>query len=478
MAATRRRVERTDPLRRGALKATATSFPLVAVALLGAAGPARSQGTDRYVFTTYGMEEGLSHGTVEAIVQDSTGFLWIGTHGGVDRFDGRDSAPSGTGATTRRLWPATTSSRWRGLRGEGSGVGTEDGGLDLLDPLTGVARHFGLEALGPWSTDAEFGAPTRGGRTVWKIAAADDGSLVVFTDAGFAWFDPVTERYGSLSDSTAPLATALCGTSGRGVFVGFADGTIRQLTSVRPDAGSTRPVDGAVLATLPWAGWTRSRARHPEMCPSPPPGVAASGSSSWTTGTPRAWVRFRARGGRVSRGGPAADAGRSRVDRDHRRCMADREGQPGRGAGGGRRRGALDPAFRRAEPLPRCPGRPLDRHLERPRQPPSAPGDDSTACSWARREGRACEVTRLSPSNRTREGGSGWERTVVGCRGSKGTGSRGMSGPCPHQASDPGPAGSYSASSRMEREASGSPRTRTAFFIRARRYDLPGRRAG
>ncbi len=251
MAATRRRVERTDPLRRGALKATATSFPLVAVALLGAAGPARSQGTDRYVFTTYGMEEGLSHGTVEAIVQDSTGFLWIGTHGGVDRFDGRGfRAFRHRSDDTTSLASNYVLAVARAPRGR-LWVGTEDGGLDLLDPLTGVARHFGLEALGPWSTDAEFGAPTRGGRTVWKIAAADDGSLVVFTDAGFAWFDPVTERYGSLSDSTAPLATALCGTSGRGVFVGFADGTIRQLTSVRPDAGSTRPVDGAVLATLP-----------------------------------------------------------------------------------------------------------------------------------------------------------------------------------------------------------------------------------
>ena len=42
------------------------------------------------VFEHYNEVNGLSHNSVRSIVQDSKGFLWIGTFGGVNRFDGYD----------------------------------------------------------------------------------------------------------------------------------------------------------------------------------------------------------------------------------------------------------------------------------------------------------------------------------------------------------------------------------------------------
>ena len=42
------------------------------------------------VFEHYGDGDGLSHNTVRSILQDKNGFLWLGTFGGVNRFDGHE----------------------------------------------------------------------------------------------------------------------------------------------------------------------------------------------------------------------------------------------------------------------------------------------------------------------------------------------------------------------------------------------------
>lgn len=42
----------------------------------------------RYGFNHYNVEEGMSHSSVEAILQDRTGFMWLGTGNGLNKFDG------------------------------------------------------------------------------------------------------------------------------------------------------------------------------------------------------------------------------------------------------------------------------------------------------------------------------------------------------------------------------------------------------
>src|SRR5947209_8235038 len=43
----------------------------------------------RYSFQQYGQEQGLSNLTPQCILQDRTGFIWIGTQNGLFRYDGR-----------------------------------------------------------------------------------------------------------------------------------------------------------------------------------------------------------------------------------------------------------------------------------------------------------------------------------------------------------------------------------------------------
>jgi ligand-binding sensor domain-containing protein/serine phosphatase RsbU (regulator of sigma subunit) len=43
-----------------------------------------------YHFTNYGVKDGLSQSNVSGIIQDSAGFYWLATDGGVSRFDGKN----------------------------------------------------------------------------------------------------------------------------------------------------------------------------------------------------------------------------------------------------------------------------------------------------------------------------------------------------------------------------------------------------
>lgn len=99
-------------------------------------------------FERLGSRDGLSHNTVLAVLQDSAGFLWIGTDDGLNRYDGytftvfrhdpRDDA-SLSDNTVQALAPA---------KGGGLWVGTA-AGLAHYDPTTGHFRRHPLGAGAP-----------------------------------------------------------------------------------------------------------------------------------------------------------------------------------------------------------------------------------------------------------------------------------------------------------------------------------------
>src|SRR5689334_25275556 len=77
-------------------------FACVAIAAIAGVSPAAFASPPLSV-QRYNLEDGLSQQSVNAIVQDSAGFMWFGTEDGLNRFDGyefrqlrHDRANSGT----------------------------------------------------------------------------------------------------------------------------------------------------------------------------------------------------------------------------------------------------------------------------------------------------------------------------------------------------------------------------------------------
>ena len=64
----------------------------VALILAGLLNPAPGQ---RYGFSLYGHRDGLTNLSVETILQDRQGFLWVGTDNGLFCYDGQQFRPYG-----------------------------------------------------------------------------------------------------------------------------------------------------------------------------------------------------------------------------------------------------------------------------------------------------------------------------------------------------------------------------------------------
>jgi signal transduction histidine kinase/ligand-binding sensor domain-containing protein len=96
----------------------------------------------RYRFDHLPLESGLSQSTVNCILQDSRGFLWIGTQDGLNRYDGY-------GFTTFRNHPADTNSlshNWIQTMVEGEPgllwIGTWGEGLNKFDTVTNQVTRY------------------------------------------------------------------------------------------------------------------------------------------------------------------------------------------------------------------------------------------------------------------------------------------------------------------------------------------------
>ena len=108
-------------------------------------------GVSNVRFRNYTTTEGLSQATAQALVQDTTGFLWIGTQDGLNRFDGygfkvykhnRSDAWSLADNHVQAIVADTDGSLW---------LGTQAGGLDRYDATLDRFEHH---VANPARTDA------------------------------------------------------------------------------------------------------------------------------------------------------------------------------------------------------------------------------------------------------------------------------------------------------------------------------------
>jgi ligand-binding sensor domain-containing protein len=90
-------------------------------------------------YTRLTSENGLSNNSVQCILQDNTGIVWIGTSAGLNRYDGSSFIPYSVLSS-----PALTNNVVTALMQDENGfiwIGTENG-LNILQPVTNTIQQF------------------------------------------------------------------------------------------------------------------------------------------------------------------------------------------------------------------------------------------------------------------------------------------------------------------------------------------------
>jgi signal transduction histidine kinase/ligand-binding sensor domain-containing protein len=134
---------------------------------------------------SFGMKEGLNAETINALLIDHMGLLWLGTREGLVSYDGYAFTAYEHDVTdpsslvdnwVRTIFEDAHSTLW---------LGTNTGGLARLDRGKGTFDTFRHDAADPSSLSHD---------SVYSIANAPDGKLWVGTQSGLNLFDPVTGR--------------------------------------------------------------------------------------------------------------------------------------------------------------------------------------------------------------------------------------------------------------------------------------------
>ncbi len=182
------------------------------------------------------VEQGLSQGTVNCILQDRRGFLWLGTQDGLNRYDGYRFAVYKSDPTD----PASLAHNWIGaLAEDASGdlwIGTEGGGLSRWHRATDTFTRYQHDSEDPASLP---------GNLVRALHFDSSGQLWIGTSrSGLARLDPATgklERFRhdpadptSLSDDRV---RALAGGADGSLWIGTLGGLDR-LDASTPGAAS------------------------------------------------------------------------------------------------------------------------------------------------------------------------------------------------------------------------------------------------
>ncbi|MDM8564671.1 two-component regulator propeller domain-containing protein [Candidatus Halobeggiatoa sp. HSG11] len=132
------------------------------------------------------VEDGLSNNIVFSVLQDSQGFIWIGTKNGLSKYDGNkfivythdpDNSNSLSGNYVRYLFEDHNGILWIALR---------PGGLNRFDPVTETFTRYQHDINN---------SNTLSNNSVWSIYEDSNDILWIGTENGLNKFDPNTEAF-------------------------------------------------------------------------------------------------------------------------------------------------------------------------------------------------------------------------------------------------------------------------------------------
>ncbi len=226
----------------------------LAALVLGALPPRLNAQSGELRFERVSVENGLSHGAVWSILQDSRGFLWAGTMEGLNRYDGY-------GFRIYKHHPddpdSLSDSEVLALaedRGGGLWIGTRSGGLNRFDRGEERFEHFRHDPDdgSSLSHDAVWSLLEDAAGVLW--IGTGDGLASLRSEEGFVHLpgDDGDTRFEALAGRTV---SALHEDAGGNLWIGTDTGLVRldprreRLTSYRHDTGKPASLSpGAVRA--------------------------------------------------------------------------------------------------------------------------------------------------------------------------------------------------------------------------------------
>ncbi len=147
------------------------------------------------VFSHLSVKEGLSQNSVTAILQDSKGFMWFGTHDGLNKYDGtgfktyRQERNNPNSISNNYIWD---------LYEDSSGIlwiATFGGGLNSLDLKTGVIERFSNQP-----SDLNSFPSNR----IFSIYEGENNLLWIGANEGLIRFDKNTKESQLFLSTTSP----------------------------------------------------------------------------------------------------------------------------------------------------------------------------------------------------------------------------------------------------------------------------------
>ncbi|MBD8873821.1 ligand-binding sensor domain-containing diguanylate cyclase [Rhodanobacter sp. DHB23] len=160
----------------------AVLMALLSLSAHAAAPGDRWHALERQWFDTVGMAEGLPHSITTALAQDRDGLLWIGTMGGLARYDGYHMQVFEQASATATGLPDTYVRSLLALPDGGLLVGTNAGGLARFDPHTGQFRSYPV------------GAGGTSNRKIYTLSPDGDRGVWIATDGGLDHLDLRSDR--------------------------------------------------------------------------------------------------------------------------------------------------------------------------------------------------------------------------------------------------------------------------------------------